>query len=207
MEVLLLITHIFSLFPIVVFLWSWKKRKDIQSIYMLFYFIYCVTFSLFYHSYHVKDIETINEHQSIYSFIDSYLSSSLILIDFFYSVRVRTPQFYMLSQFGSLTLLILYLFNLKHLIIDYMILLIVLIGVIKWRTIYRYLIKFYFIAGLTVVSVFLAFFNYFMEGDYIYYHSWWHFFIFISAGLGGIMRFKLDEELYPLNIREQLESI
>ena len=93
MEVFLLITHIFSLFPLVVFLWSWKKRKDIQSIYMLCYFIYCVTFSLFYHSYHVKDITTINEHQSIYSFIDSYLSSSLILIDFFYSVRVRTPQF------------------------------------------------------------------------------------------------------------------
>ena len=150
MELLLLITHIFSLFPIGTFLWSWKIRKDIESIYMFFYFIYCVVFSLFYHSYHIKDLDINPSNQLIYSLLDSYLSSSLILIDFFYSVRVRSPQFYIISQFSGITLLILYLFKLNQIIIYFMILVITIIGIIKWRTIYRYLIKFYIISGLTI---------------------------------------------------------
>ena len=207
MELFLLITHIFSLFPISVFLWSWKIRKDLQSIYMLFYFIYCVTFSLFYHSYHIEDIITISEHQYIYTLLDSYLSGSLILVDFFYSVRVRSPQFYILSQFASLTLLILYLFNLFQIIIYAMILIITIVGIIKWKTIYRYIIKYYFLSFFSILSIFFAFYNYFYQGDYVYYHSWWHFFIFISSGLGAIMRFKLDQELYPITLREQIDSI
>lgn len=207
MELFLFITHIFSLFPISVFLWSWKIRKDLQSIYMLFYFIYCVTFSLFYHSYHIDGIITISEHKYIYTLLDSYLSGSLILIDFFYSVRVRSPQFYILSQFASLTLLILYLFNLFQIIIYAMILIITIVGIIKWKTIYRYILKYYFLSFLSILSIFFAFYNYFYQGDYVYYHSWWHFFIFISSGFGAIMRFKLDQELYPINLREQIDSI
>jgi hypothetical protein len=207
MELFLLITHIFSLFPISIFLWSWKIRKDLQSVYMLFYFIYCVTFSLFYHSYHIDDIDTVSEHQNIYSLLDSYLSSSLIIVDFFYSVRVRSPQFYILSQFSSLTLLILYLFNLFQLIIYGMILIITFVGIIKWRTIYRYIIKYYFLFFITLLSLFFAFYNYFYQGNYIYYHSLWHLFIFMSSGLGAIMRFKLDQELYPIALREHIDSI
>ena len=88
-----------------------------------------------------------------------------------------------------------------------MILVITIVGIIKWRTVYRYLIKFYIISGLTIISIFFAFFNYFYNGDYIYYHSWWHFFIFISSGLGSLLRFKLDQELYPVQLRDQLDSI
>jgi hypothetical protein len=46
------------------------------------------------------------------------------------------------------------------------------------------------------------------NNTYIKYHSLWHCFIFLTAGTGSLLRYKLDEELYPiLNRREQLESI
>ena len=46
----LLVTHAVALFPMGVFIWSWKMRKDATSIFMLVKFIYAVTFSLLYHS-------------------------------------------------------------------------------------------------------------------------------------------------------------
>ena len=48
----LLTTHCAALFPMGVFIWSWKRRKDASSIFMLIKFLYAVTFSLLYHSHH-----------------------------------------------------------------------------------------------------------------------------------------------------------
>ena len=43
---------------------------------------------------------------------------------------------------------------------------------------------------------------------YIKYHSLWHCFIFLTSGFASLLRYKLDEELYPIfNRREQLNSI
>ena len=43
---------------------------------------------------------------------------------------------------------------------------------------------------------------------YIKYHSLWHCFVFSTAGFAGLLRFKLDEQLYPIrNRRDQLDSI
>ena len=48
----LLSTHSVALFPIGIFIFSWKTRKDTSSIFMLIKFLYAVTFSLLYHSHH-----------------------------------------------------------------------------------------------------------------------------------------------------------
>ena len=53
----LLTTHSVALFPMGVFLWSWKRRKDAPSIFMLIKFIYAVTFSLLYHSHHFPQMK------------------------------------------------------------------------------------------------------------------------------------------------------
>ena len=43
---------------------------------------------------------------------------------------------------------------------------------------------------------------------YIKYHSLWHCFVFSTAGFAALLRYKLDEQLYPMiNRREQLDSI
>ena len=48
----LLTTHSAALFQMGVFLWNWKRRKDMPSVFMFIKFIYGVTFSLLYHSHH-----------------------------------------------------------------------------------------------------------------------------------------------------------
>ena len=49
---ILLITHGAALFPLGVFVWNWKMRKDVPSAFMFIKFLYGVTFSLLYHSHH-----------------------------------------------------------------------------------------------------------------------------------------------------------
>ena len=49
---ILLITHGAALFPLGVFAWNWKMRKDVPSAFMFIKFLYGVTFSLLYHSHH-----------------------------------------------------------------------------------------------------------------------------------------------------------
>ena len=44
--------------------------------------------------------------------------------------------------------------------------------------------------------------------SYIKFHSLWHCFIFATAGFSSLLRYNLDEQLYPIrNRREQLDSI
>ena len=42
---------------------------------------------------------------------------------------------------------------------------------------------------------------------YIKYHSMWHCFVFTTAGIVSLLRYKLDEQLYPIRRRDQLDSI
>ena len=45
------------------------------------------------------------------------------------------------------------------------------------------------------------------NATYIKYHSLWHCFVFSTAGFASLLRYKLDEQLYPIRRREQLDSI
>ena len=213
MSYLLLITHSVALFPLGVFLWSWKNRKDYISILLFIKFVFCVTFSMMYHSYHVESLETIDKHQEIWTLLDGYTSTCLIFISTLYGLRVRPPQFYIIMSSFETFLLVVYLFeNFWYITTWILILSCGIVGIIKWRTIYRYLIKFYFLSFFTIASIVLAVINFTIalesnKEDYIKFHSLWHCFIFMTAGCGALLRFKLNQELYPISNRDTLDSI
>lgn len=212
-ETWLLITHTASLFPIGVFLWSWKQRKDPCSIFLLIKFVYCVSFSLFYHTYHVPSIPTVEDDQGVWTLLDGYASTALIFTTCLYGLRVRPPQFYITSYAVETAVLVLYLFDHTwHVMLYGLVLACTTVAVFKWRTVYRYLIKFYIWSFLTVLFGVMAtvYFILALDADmevYTYYHSLWHCTIFLTAGCCSVLRFKLDEELYPYRRRDALDSI
>ena len=220
MQELLLITHIFSLFPIGVFLWSWKMRKDTASIFMLVKFIYGVTYSLLYHSHHSlpeDKVFTTDYDYDNWALLDAYACSSLIFTTVLYSLRVREPQFYITSFAVENIVLIIYLWeNLKQdlIITWYLSICSLIVTIIKWKTVWRYLLKFkllcflFIVCGITSIVMYCIAAEHWYNEVYIKYHSLWHCFIFLTSGFSSLLRYKLDEELYPMiNRREQLNSI
>jgi len=216
----LLTTHCTALFPIIVFLWSWKQRKDSASIFMLIKFLYLVTFSLLYHSHHSlgnNTITTEKDHDN-WALLDGYASSSLIFTSVLYGLRVREPQFYITSFAVENIVLVFYLWaEITNLLIVTWFLTVcsIIVLILKWKTAWRYLLKFkclFFLTisfGITATCMFLkATESWHHPTEYIKYHSLWHCFIFFTAGFGSMLRYKLDEELYPIiNRRSQLDSI
>lgn len=215
---LLLITHCFSLFPMAVFLWNWKRRKDNASIFMLIKFIYGVTYSLLYHSHHSLGDQkfTTDYDYDNWALLDGYACSSLIFTTVLYGLRVREPQFYITSFAVENLVLVVYLWenlNNELILTWYITLCSLIVAVLKWRTIWRYLIRFKILSFLTIVSGICAIIMYsiatreWFNETYIKFHSLWHCFVFSTAGFVSLLRFKLDEQLYPIQRRQQLDSI
>jgi len=205
----LLITHCAALLPIGICLWSWKQRKDLSSLFMLIQYIVVLCFSLFYHTYDVDDITTLSEHQHIWTFLDSYQSTSLINITLLYCLRVRSPLFYIISNLINIFILIFILFELDILIIYFQILIAIGAIILKWKTLCQYIVRFYYITFSVIIFSCLSLWFYIeshknTDETYIY-HSLWHLTIFITAGCGVILRYKLDTILYPIiNIRDTI---
>ena len=217
----LLTTHCFAFFPIGIFLWSWKRRKDTTSIFMLLKFLYCVSYSLLYHSHHSlgdKKFTTDDDYEK-WALLDGYASASLIFTTVLYSLRVREPQFYITSFGVENIVLVFHLWysTFTNFLITtwYLTVCSIIVLVFKWRTAWRYLIKFPILSffliscGIIAIAMFIiASDNWYNNENYIKYHSLWHCFIFSTAGFGGLLRYKLDEELYPIrNRRDQLDSL
>ncbi len=215
----LLTTHGVALFPMCVFLWNWKRRKDTPSIFMLIKFLYGVTFSLLYHSHHTlgNDKITTDYDYDNWALLDGYACSSLIFTTVLYGLRVREPQFYITSFAVENIVLIVYLWeNLNHELILtwYLSVCSMIVSILKWKTIWRYVLRFKCLSFLTVCCGIIAIIMYSIAAKewfneiYIKYHSLWHCFIFLTAGFVSILRYNLDEQLYPIiNRREQLNSI
>ena len=215
----LLTTHCFAFFPMGIFLWSWKRRKDTSSIFMFIKFIYLVTYSLLYHSHHSLGDEKFtseNDYEN-WALLDGYSCSSLIFTTVLYSLRVREPQFYIVSYSVESIVLVVFLWEqlAKELILFwYLTICSLIVSVLKWKTIWRYLIKFKITSFFTILCGIVAIVMYniasneWFNDEYVKYHSLWHCFIFTTAGFGALLRYKLDEELYPIvNRRHQLDSI
>jgi hypothetical protein len=215
----LLTTHCFAFFPMAIFLWSWKRRKDPASIFMLIKFIYLVTYSLLYHSHHsLGDDKFTSEYDyDNWALLDGYSCSSLIFTTVLYCLRVREPQFYITSYAVESLILLVFLWeNLaQELILTwYLTICSLIVCILKWKTIWRYLIKFKIISFFTIFCGIIAIIMYtlarseWFNQEYIKYHSLWHCFIFSTSGFGALLRYKLDEELYPIvNRRHQLDSL
>ena len=215
----LLTTHCFAFFPMGIFLWSWKRRKDTSSIFMFIKFIYLVTYSLLYHSHHSLGDEKFtseNDYEN-WALLDGYSCSSLIFTSVLYSLRVREPQFYIVSYSVESIVLVVFLWEqlAKELILFwYLTICSLIVSVLKWKTIWRYLIKFKITSFFTILCGIVAIVMYniasneWFNDEYVKYHSLWHCFIFTTAGFGALLRYKLDEELYPIvNRRHQLDTI
>jgi hypothetical protein len=217
----LLITHFFAFFPIGVFLWSWKRRKDTASIFMLIKFLYCVTYSLLYHSHQsLGDKKFTNENDyDNWALLDGYSSASLIFTTVLYGLRVREPQFYITSFAVENIVIIFYLWynTFTNFLVTtwYLTVCSIIVLILKWKTAWRYILKFKCLSfltissGITATSMFIiASDNWHNSDSYIKYHSLWHCFIFSTAGFASLLRYKLDEELYPIrHRRDQLDSI
>lgn len=216
----LLTTHSVALFPIGVFIWSWKRRKDAASIFMLIKFLYGVTYSLLYHSHHSlpkNAVFTTDYDYDNWALLDGYACSSLIFTTVLYGLRVREPQFYITSFAVENIVLIVYLWkNLnKDLILTwYLSICSFIVVIIKWRTIWRYLIRFkilsflLLISGISSIVMYCIAVQHWYDETYVKFHSLWHCFIFFTAGIASLLRYNLDEQLYPIrNRRDQLDSI
>jgi len=214
-----LTTHGLALFPMGVFLWNWKMRKDTPSIFMLIKFIYGVTFSLLYHSHHSLSEEhvfTTDYDYDNWALLDGYACSSLIFTTVLYGLRVREPQFYITSFAVENIVLIVYLWeNLNQSIIVtwYLSICSFVIIIIKWRTAWRYMLRFkilsflFFISGISAIIMYDIAVKHWYDAEYVKYHSLWHCFVFSTAGIASLMRYKLDEQLYPIARRSHLDSI
>ena len=211
----LLITHFSCLFPIGSLIWSYKVRKETESLFLISRFLYTLFFSLMYHSYHVDSEDFINLHsdyQHIWTFMDSHQSSSLIVSTVLYCCRIREPWLYIISYGMDTFLLILYFFNLYVIIIYLLIIITFITFVFKYKTILRFLKFFLFTSILCIIFSIVSFYCYFYysygnNNEYILYHSLWHVFIFLSAASGIVLRFKLNNHLYPVANRPTLNSI
>ena len=216
----LLTTHSVALFPMGVFLWNWKMRKDTPSIFMLIKFIYGVTFSLLYHSHHglpKEQVFTTDYDYDNWALLDGYACSSLIFTTVLYGLRVREPQFYITSFAVENIVLIVYLWenlNRDIIITWYLSICSFIVIIIKWRTIWRYLLRFkilsflFCICGILAIIMYSIAVKHWYNDTYIKFHSLWHCFVFSTAGFASVLRFKLDEQLYPImNPCDQLDSI
>lgn len=216
----LLTTHAVAAFPMGVFMWSWKRRKDATGVFMLVKFIYAVTFSLLYHSHHSLpegEVFTSDDDYDNWSLLDSYACSSLIFTTVLYGTRVREPQFYITSFAVEQIILIINLWdnlNREMIITWYLSICSFFIVMIKWRTIWRYLLRFkclsilFCFSGITAIVMYSIARKEWFNETYIKYHSLWHCFVFSTAGFAALLRYNLDEQLYPIvNRRDQLDSI
>ena len=211
----LLTTHLFAIFPIGIFLFSWKQRKDHVSIFMLVKFIYAVFYSLLYHQHHTIDSKlTTDADYKKWALLDGYNCSALIFSSVIYICRIREPYVYILSFTIENAVLIFFLWYeliQNTLLTWYILLSSFIIMVIKWKTIWRYLLFFKCQSFLLLSCGFTALSMYLLASEpktYTMYHSLWHCFIFMTAGFGALLRYSLDEKLSPLiNRRDQLDSI
>lgn len=215
----LLISHSAALFPMGIFLWSWKRRKDTASIFMFIKFLYAVTYSLLYHSHHSlpeDEVFTSDYDFSNWALLDKYAASSLIFTTVLYTLRVREPQFYITSFAVENIVLVVYLWEeLDHALILtwYLSVCSAIVSVLKWRTIWRYLLRYKCISflltacGISAVIMYCIAVRQYYNEIYVKYHSLWHCFVFSTAGFGSLLRYKLDEQIHPIHRRAQLDSI
>lgn len=215
----LLTTHGVALFPIGVFLWTWKRRKDMASIFMVIKFLYGVTFSLLYHSHHVLgDDKFTNDYDyDNWALLDSYAASSLIFTTVLYGLRVREPQFYITSFAVENIVLVVYLWgNLNQALIItwYLSVCSTIVCILKWRTMKRYLLRFKIYSflliscGISAIVMYTIAVKHWYNDIYVKFHSLWHCFVFLTAGFAALLRYNLDEQLYPMvNRRDALDSL
>ena len=62
--------------------------------------------------------------------------------------------------------------------------------------------------GITAIIMYTIAVKQWFNEIYIKYHSLWHCFVFLTSGFGALLKYNLDEQLYPMvNRRDTLDSL
>ena len=150
----LLTTHLFAAFPIGCFIWSWKRRKDYVSIFMLSKFLYSVFYSLLYYQHQsLQTSLTTDSDYEKWALLDGYNCSTLIFSTVLYVCRIREPYVYIVSFTIENAVLIFHLWYslIQSTILTWYILISsIIIVIIKWKTIWRYLLYYKCLGKLAI---------------------------------------------------------
>ena len=134
-----------------------------------------------------------------------------------YSLRVREPQIYITSFAVENIVLVVYLWedlNQPLILTWYLSVCSTIVTILKWRTVWRYLLRFKILSfllvtcGITAIIMYTIAVKHWYNEIYIKYHSLWHCFVFLTSGFGALLKYNLDEQLYPMvNRRDTLDSL
>ena len=130
---------------------------------------------------------------------------------------MREPQFYITSFAVENIVLVVYLWedlNQPLILTWYLSVCSTIVTILKWRTVWRYLIRFKILSfllvscGITAIIMYTIAVKQWFNEIYIKYHSLWHCFVFLTSGFGALLKYNLDEQLYPMvNRRDTLDSL
>ena len=134
-----------------------------------------------------------------------------------WDLRVREPQFYITSFAVENIVLVVYLWdNLNQALIItwYLSVCSTIVCILKWRTMKRYLLRFKIYSflliscGISAIVMYTIAVKHWYNDIYVKFHSLWHCFVFLTAGFAALLRYNLDEQLYPMvNRRDALDSL
>jgi len=86
-----------------------------------------------------------------------------------------------------------------------------IIIVIQWRTIYRYMVIYSWLFLFTILSIKTAIITLFIvygnniNNTYVKFHLLWHYLVFYLQDME--LCFRLNEEIYPIIISNQIDYI
>jgi hypothetical protein len=193
----LLLSHISVIFPISICLFTIKKFKSPQAILMVFQLFFNLVFSFMYHLYDYSNI-IINDKVGYesWSILDHNSSSITIVCTALYLSVYSDNMFFILSY-------IIYNFMLINRLIPYnpfstymVIIFSSICTLVKFNNIINYFKNFWILSTLTLFStIFSTFcFYYALDYDYGLWHSLWHLFVFTTAGLCYLLRYKYEKK-------------
>lgn len=194
------ITHIFSLIPISVCFYIYKYNYESEALFLFFNYIFATLFSIFYHTYDYDSIQLNISSYSTWSFLDHFSSATLIIVTSLYALRFRSSELYLLSYIFKGIVICCYM--LIDPIFNYWIYIIIgFLIIYRYYIIIEYFKKQLFLSFIIIISISSAIFCYYsaLYSDYKIYHSLWHIFIFTTAGLLCLLKYKLNKHFIGEN--------
>ena len=206
---LLLISHITILFPIYVIIKTFYDFRLFETLIVLFNIIFTGISSIIYHSYSYENINKNNDNYREWAILDYYFSRVVIITTVMYIMNIRQPYIYIYSQLISIFFLISVLFINQEITSYIGIITSLLITIIK----YDFLKKLFFFQKkkfiITILFLILStfFFYYAYNKNYEIFHSLWHFFINLSAGVACHVKYLYYKDFYNDYNRASTSSI
>ena len=106
----ILTTHLASIFPISIYTWSYRNRKDVESLFMLLQTIFIVTFSILSYLSCIR-YKHGTKRKPVWTFLDHTHSNISIITTVIYCLRIKPPYFYIYSYVVQMIILMLHLLN------------------------------------------------------------------------------------------------